>query len=110
MPRPFPYFLAILISLACAGPSYPAGQPQPRGTQGGYVEGQVIVEFKEDATKEEIETVRRDLHLQIIRTFSRPNLYLMRICDHTPVKTVLESLRRYPAVLYAEPDFEYTMD
>ena len=72
------------------------------------MEGRIIVSFKEGTTKEEMEAVRQELRLEVLRPFSRPNLYLMRITDKTPVKSVLERLKDHPAVEYAEPDFIVT--
>lgn len=124
-----PWFFMIVFFLSCAGPvsldpQKPGGQTTSpniqaidrhpilsSGKQGqNYVEGQVIVKFREGTGKDAIEAMMRELHLEIIRTFSRPNLYLMRIPDKTDVKGIVERLKTYPAVEYAEPNFKVTID
>jgi hypothetical protein len=117
------FFIAFLF-LSCAGSSSiaqsnPATQTPPviqgnppvdEGKQNRYAEGRIIVKFQEDATTEDIETVKRELHLEVIRSLLSPNLYLMRICDNKPVQTVLELLKANSKVKFAEPDVIYKID
>lgn len=118
-----PWLFTALLLLACTG-TWSLAQERPRGgaaagtTQGmdrgtgpppaggsDYVEDQIILSFKEGTTGEEIAAVRREFRLEIIRSFSRPNLYLMRVCDKTPVEGVIERLKAHPSVKYAEPNY-----
>lgn len=122
------FFVAFLFS-SCAGPSSsaqekPANPTSSHETQdkgrplsdpgrkqsNRYVEGQIIIKFMEGTTAEAIETLMRELNLELIRIFSSSNLYLMRICDSTPVKTILERLKKYPEVEHAEPNYAFSIE
>ena len=127
--RAYCWFLTPLLFLSCAGPAVLAvensadrvppreiriaGQPSAASRESErskHVEGRVLIQFNDGTTKEEMETILREVHLEVIRALSRPNLYLMKIRDNTDVKTVLERLKGYPAVKHAEPDFIITID
>lgn len=126
----FKAFCCILtanVFLSCAGPASfqeqrSSDRVPPRATEfavqtsaasreeGKYAEGRVLVQFNRGTTQEEIDRIMREVHLEVIRALSSPNLYLMKIRDNTDVKTVLERLKGYPAVKHAEPDFIITID
>jgi len=73
-----------------------------------YVPGQVLVKFKDGIDKQAVETIQRALSLKTIRVVRRPNLFLMRIMDESSVEAVIERLRGFPEVAYAEPNFLVT--
>jgi alpha-D-ribose 1-methylphosphonate 5-triphosphate diphosphatase PhnM len=54
--------------------------------------------------------IQKKLHLETLRTFSSPNLFLMKITDHTPVKDMIKSLSKYNEVKYAEPNYKMSID
>ncbi|MBW2265422.1 MAG: hypothetical protein JRF28_04515 [Deltaproteobacteria bacterium] len=70
-----------------------------------YAPGQVIVKFKPDTQQQDIETIQTELHLKILRTISRPNVYLMKIENGTPVEEIVEQLQEFEAVKYVEPNY-----
>jgi hypothetical protein len=81
------------------------GISQPQDQRQPYVLDEVLVKFKPGADRDAIERTRADLNLEIIREFSSPNLFLMKITDGSSVETVIEQLKTYEAVKYAEPNY-----
>lgn len=81
------------------------GISQPGDRQQPHAPNEVLVKFKPGTDAETIERIRAALKLETLRTFSSPNLFLMRINDGSAVKTVIEELKAYEAVEYAEPNY-----
>ena len=75
-----------------------------------YVKDQVIVKFKKGTDPKIISVIQRELHLETLRTFSSPGLFLMKITDHTPVKNIQKSLSKYKEVKYSEPNYPMSID
>jgi len=78
-------------------------QTVPKG--GTYVPGEVLVKFKDNTSKEAIDKIQQDLPLKTIRIVSHPDLYLMKIRDESSVEWIIQRLKRYDAVKYAEPNY-----
>ena len=74
-----------------------------------YEPGQVLVSFKDGVEKQAVESIQRALSLKTIRIVRRPNLFLMRIMDESSVEAVIERLRDFPDVAYAEPNYRVTV-
>jgi hypothetical protein len=81
------------------------GITQPEGQRQPYVLNEVLVKFKPGVDGTAIERIRAALNLEIIRKFSSPNLYLMKITDGSSVEAVIEQLKTVEAVKYAEPNY-----
>jgi hypothetical protein len=81
------------------------GISQPEGQQHPYVLDEVLVKFKPGTDAETIEHIRAALKLETMRKFTSPNLFLMKITDGSPVEAVIEQLKTYEAVKYAEPNY-----
>ena len=81
------------------------GISQPQGQRQPYVLNEVLVKFKPGVDADTIERIRAALNLEIIRKFSSPNLFLMKITDGSSVEAVIEQLKTYEAVKYAEPNY-----
>ena len=77
----------------------------PEGQQQTYVPDEVLVKFKTGTDDETVERIRAALNLETIRKFSSPNLFLMKITDGTSVEAVIEDLKAYESVSYAEPNY-----
>ena len=123
------FFIIFVFAISCA-PQNPEGhenlaQPpedietlgndQPKlSTQGGesknYVLGEILVKFHDGTKEKAIEAIKRDLHLETMRIVSKPNLYLMKILEGASVEAVLERLRQYEEVKYAEPNYVRTIN
>ena len=80
-----------------------------RAQRRDYVPGQVLVKFKDGVDEQAVETIQKALSLKTIRVVRRPSLFLMRIMDESSVEAVIERLRDFPEVAYAEPNFLVTV-
>ena len=76
----------------------------------GYVTDQIIVKFAKETDPKTISVIQKELHLETLRTFSSPNLSLMKITDNTPVKDIQKSLNKYKEVKYSEPNYKMSID
>jgi len=79
-------------------------------TSNEYVKGQIIVKFAKGTEPKTISVIQKELHLETIRTFTNPDLFLMKITDHTPVKKIQKSLSKYKEVKYSEPNYRMSID
>jgi len=78
------------------------GQAAERGR---YAPGEILVKFRAGTDAEAVARIQQEAHLETIRVMSSPNLYLMKIVDDTTVGEMVERLRRYGEVAYAEPNY-----
>jgi hypothetical protein len=90
------------------------GSEQPNlSPEGGetknYVPGEILVKFRDGTTDQAKEAIQRKVHLETIRLISKPNLYLMKILDGSSVESVMERLRKFKEVKYAEPNYIRTI-
>ena len=90
------------------------GGEQPKLSPAGgetknYVAGEILVKFRDGTTDQMKEALQRELHLETIRVISKPNLYLMKIRDDSSVESVMERLRKFKEVKYAEPNYIRTI-
>lgn len=76
-----------------------------RAQRPSYEPGQVLVSFKDGVDGQVVESIQRALSLKTIRVVRRPTLFLMRIMDESSVDAVIERLRGFPDVAYAEPNY-----
>jgi len=101
-----------------------AGNTQPTGTMktgklpsglhdsksNGYVKEQIIVKFAKGTDPKTISVIQKELRLETMRTFSSPNLFLMKITDNTPVKNIIKSLSKFKEVKYSEPNYKMSIN
>jgi len=78
---------------------------RPSAQRQDYTADEVLVKFNPGTDAETIEHIREELKLETKRKFSSPNLFLMKITDGSPVPSVIEQLKTYEAVKYAEPNY-----
>ena len=76
----------------------------------GYVKDQIIVKFTKGTDPKTISIIQKELHLETLRTFSSPHLFLMKVTDKTPVKNMIKSLNKYKEVKYSEPNYKMSID
>jgi hypothetical protein len=74
-----------------------------------YMPGQVLVKFKDGVDEQAIQTIKEAMSLKTIRVVRRPNLFLIKTADESSVETVVERLRDFPEVSYAEPNYRVTV-
>jgi len=87
-------------------------QPKLSPTDGeikNYVPGEILVKFRDGTTDQTKEAIQKEVHLETIRIVSKPNLYLLKILDDFPVESVIERLRKFKEVKYAEPNYIRTI-
>ncbi|MCK4986519.1 MAG: hypothetical protein KAS40_13410 [Desulfobacterales bacterium] len=82
-----------------------AGIAQPQAQQHEYVPHEVLVKFNPDTNPETIARIQAELKLEKVREFRSPNLFLMKITDGTSVEAIIEKLKTYEEVKYAEPNY-----
>jgi hypothetical protein len=82
-----------------------SGISQPQGQLQQFAAHEVLVKFNPDTNPQTIERIQAELKLETIREFRSPNLYLMKITDGATVKAIIEKLKAYQAVKYAEPNY-----
>jgi hypothetical protein len=70
-----------------------------------YVPHEVLVKFNPDTKPETIARIQAELKLEKVREFRSPNLFLMKITDGTSVAAIIDMLKAYEAVKYAEPNY-----
>jgi hypothetical protein len=90
------------------------GSDQPRLSPAGgetknYVPGEILVKFRAGTTDQTKKAIQKEAHLETIRLISKPNLYLMKIVDGSSVESVMERLRKFKEVKYAEPNYIRTI-
>ncbi len=81
------------------------GIAQPQTQQHEYVPHEVLVKFNPDANPETITRIQAELKLEKVREFRSPNLFLMKITDGSSVEAIIEKLKTYAEVKYAEPNY-----
>ena len=81
------------------GISQPQSQPQQ------YVPHEVLVKFNPDTDLQTIARIQEQMKLETIRKFRSPNLFLMKITRGATVEAIIEKLKTYQAVKYAEPNY-----
>jgi hypothetical protein len=81
------------------------GISQPENRQQTHVLDEILVKFKPGTDADTIDRIRAAFSLKTIRTFSSPNLFLMKITDGSAVEAVIEKLKIHEAVKYAEPNY-----
>jgi hypothetical protein len=96
-------FVVILISetASCSGHQSQENSDDPVGLKGREAAQQETSGVQKPSYK----AIISDLDLEIIRAFSVPNLYLLKIPDNSTVPDVIERLGQYEDVKYAEPNY-----
>jgi hypothetical protein len=82
-----------------------SGISQPQGQLQQFVPHEVLVKFNPDTNPQTIERIQAELKLETIREFRSPNLFLMKITDGATVEAIIEKLKAYQTVKYAEPNY-----
>jgi hypothetical protein len=81
-------------------------QPVPaRGKRENYAPGELLVKFVDGTDEGTMQAIQNQLQLKTIRIVSKSNLYLMKIMSDTSVEQMINLLRGFQAVVYAEPNY-----
>jgi len=106
--------ILVFTTISCQGPTN--AQPGLKKTEvvgigisgvkkQDYMEGEVLVKFRNDANRQAIEKIIRDLDLEIIKVVSVPNLYLLKIRSDSTVQESINHLKQFEEVDYSEPNY-----
>jgi hypothetical protein len=71
--------------------------------------GEILVRFKQDVNRDEIEALLKKLDIKILQSYSIPNLYLLQLPEGQSVDGIVAELQAHPQILYAEPNFIYSI-
>jgi len=82
-----------------------AANSRPQAQNPQIVADEVLVKFTPDARPEAINRIQAQLRLETVRKFRSPNLFLMKITDGTAVEAIIQKLKTYSSVEYAEPNY-----
>ncbi|MCX8103877.1 MAG: S8 family serine peptidase [Candidatus Bipolaricaulota bacterium] len=69
-----------------------------------FLQAELLVKFKPDATPEQIQEIIQRLGTQIVQVFELTRIYHLRITDGTPVRVKVAQFQREPLVEFAEPN------
>jgi phage tail protein X len=95
-------FLSAEVALAVNG------DKSTKKASGKYVDGEVIVKFKDGTSDSVIANVKKQHGLSDIGPKKKKGIARVRIPDGTTVEQALESLKKEPSVKYAEPNYRIT--
>jgi hypothetical protein len=70
-----------------------------------YVEGEIIVKFKEGVSLEKIGEINKAMGTEIIKVFSSGRLFLLGLPKDANVLDMVEKYKRLPDVEYGEPNY-----
>ncbi len=70
-----------------------------------YVEGEIIVKFKDGVSLQKIEEINKAMGTEIIKVFSSGKLFLLRLPKGVNVLDMVEKYKRLPEVAYGEPNY-----
>ena len=76
-----------------------------------HVPGEALVRFEAKTERSRVELILKELDLQIIEAFALPNLYRVKAtAPSTSTEEIVNRLTACPEVLYAEPNFVFTLE
>lgn len=79
---------------------------QGKGKQPQFAQGEVLVKFKSNVTRERIDGILKACGLSIIKRIESIGVYRLKIPPGSTVKEMVDALNEYPQVEYAEPNYE----
>ncbi|RKY35890.1 MAG: hypothetical protein DRP73_04310 [Candidatus Omnitrophota bacterium] len=74
-----------------------------------YVEGEVLVKFKQDLTPEEIDTFLSQYDLRVKKIISGIGVYNLELPQGVKVEDIIEKLKQDQRVEYAEPNYLFKL-
>lgn len=70
-----------------------------------FVQGEVLVKFRADVTREKIEGIRKEYGLSLVERIEGIGVYRFKIPAMQRVKDVVDALNEDPRIEYAEPNY-----
>lgn len=75
-----------------------------------YRDREVLIKFDRAMTPEAIASLQRKCGLATVEILRGQNVYHMKIIDGKSVRETIDTLKRSPGVIYAEPNFSRRID
>jgi len=76
-----------------------------------YPPGEALVRFRPHTERARVDAILKALGLEMVEAFSLPQLFRVKAADPaTDVETILQGLMACPEVLYAEPNYRFTLE
>jgi len=101
----FVSFIHVQNSSAAFNPG--SSRPLPRED---FVKGQILVKFKPSAPHGLINNIHAAERATKVTEFAFANLHLVRLKQGQSVKSAVQNYSQNPNVIYAEPDYIYSID
>jgi len=90
-----------LILFLLTGSKRPTASENP----GKYLPDQLLVKFKPQISKEEIDNINKKFGCKVIKYISDQRLYLIELPKGASVREMIDSYQQIPEVDYAEPNY-----
>jgi chaperonin cofactor prefoldin len=74
-----------------------------------YVEGEVLVKFKQNVRQQEIEEFLSQYNLEVKKVISGINVYNLQLPEGVKVKDIIEKLKQDSRIEYAEPNYLFKL-
>ncbi|MFH1146692.1 MAG: hypothetical protein V1736_03180 [Pseudomonadota bacterium] len=84
--------------------------PKKACGKGQYQQGEILVKFKKDVSKEAIEGVNKSVGTEVIKHFHHIGAYLLKLPAGMEVKDGIKVYQGQPEVEYAEPNYKVSTD
>jgi thermitase len=81
-----------------------------QGKQHRFVQGEVLVKFKDGVAQEGIEAIQEKYGLSLIKRLGSTGVYRFNIPPDSTVQEVVQALHSDPRVEYAEPNYIMSID
>jgi hypothetical protein len=85
----------------------PVEEPQAIPPQPQYKSAELLVKFKEEVSKDQIDTINKANHTTILEVIEQIDTYILTINNEAPVQEVVDTYNSLPEVEYAEPNSVY---
>lgn len=84
--------------------------PKKACGKGQYRQGEILVKFKKDVSKEEIAALNKQLGAEVVKYFHHTEAYLLKLPAGMEVKEAVKLYQERPEVEYAEPNYQAGID
>ena len=84
--------------------------PSPLKKKATYVEGEILVKFKENVIQEDVEAINKGFNTTIIKKVKNRNLYLIKIPEGESIENMIKKYNLKPEVEYSQPNNIYRTD
>lgn len=83
---------------------------KPKNEKEIRAKGEILVKFKKNVTRDEVEAINKELNATIIKKSKNRNLYRLKISDGETIDNMISKYQRLAEVEYAQPNFIYQIN